>query len=56
MGRFPDIQTQRKIENNQLLCSININEVQDILQMHFPDIKGLQPAEKTPIWEEKNSC
>lgn len=47
---------KEKIENNQPLCSDIINEVQKILQQQFPDIKGLQPTEKTPIWKENESC
>lgn len=37
---------KEKIENNQPLCSDIINEIQEILQQQFPDIKGLQPTEK----------
>lgn len=47
---------KEKIENNQPLFSDIINKVQEILQQQFPDIKGLQPTENKPIWEEKTSC
>ena len=32
-----------------------MNYVQMLLKKQFPDIKGFQPTEKTPVWDEEHS-
>ena len=48
---------REKIISNQPLCSDILNHIQRLysVKKQFPDIKGLQPTEKTPVWDEANS-